>query len=50
LFGTERQTHRVEPAGEVVGVPLGGGQVFREVMERIQRAYGWDSLDKPTLR
>ncbi|MDE2783426.1 MAG: serine hydrolase [Gemmatimonadota bacterium] len=28
----------------------GGGQVFREVMERIQRAYGWDSLDKPTLR
>jgi len=28
----------------------GGGQVFREVMERIQRAYGWDALDKPTLR
>ena len=28
----------------------GGGQVFREVIERIQRAYSWDSLDKPTLR
>ena len=28
----------------------GGGQVFREVVERIQRAYGWDSLDKPVLR
>lgn len=28
----------------------GGGQVFQEVIARIQRAYGWDALDKPTLR
>lgn len=28
----------------------GGGQVFREVIARIRHAYGWDSLDKPTLR
>ena len=28
----------------------GGGQVFQEVIARIRHAYGWDSLDKPTLR
>ena len=28
----------------------GGWVVARELLERVQRAYGWDALDKPVLR
>ena len=28
----------------------GGAAVMQEVVERVQRAYGWDVLDKPVLR
>ena len=28
----------------------GGAAVYREVLERVQRAYGWDALDTPVLR
>ena len=27
-----------------------GGGLYQEVLERVERAYGWDSLDKPVLR
>lgn len=27
-----------------------GGAVAQEILERVQRAYGWDALDKPVLR
>lgn len=27
-----------------------GGTVAQEILERVQRAYGWDALDKPVLR
>ena len=43
--------HRVKGYGAVVMTNASGGNaVFPEVVERVQRAYGWDSLDEPTLR
>ena len=43
--------HKVKGYGVVVMTNAsGGGQVVREVVERVQRAYGWDALDKATLR
>ncbi len=43
--------HKVSGYGVAVMTnSAGGGGVFREVVERVQRAYNWDSLDKPTLR
>lgn len=43
--------HKVQGYGVAVMTNAsGGGAVFSEVVERVERAYGWDSLDKPTLR
>ncbi len=43
--------HKVKGYGVAVMTNASGGNaVFPEVVERVQRAYGWDSLDKPTLR
>ncbi len=43
--------HKVKGYGAAVMTnAAGGGQVFQEVIARIQRAYGWDALDKATLR
>ena len=43
--------HKVKGYGVAVMTnSAGGGEVFREVVERVQRAYGWDSQDKPVLR
>ena len=43
--------HKVRGYGVAVMTNASGGSaVFPEVVERVQRAYGWDSLDKPTLR
>ncbi len=43
--------HKVKGYGVAVMTnSSGGGGVFREVVERVQRAYNWDSLDKATLR
>ena len=43
--------HKVRGYGVAVMTNASGGNaVFSEVVERVQRAYGWDSLDKPTLR
>ncbi len=43
--------HRAKGYGVVVMTnSSGGGGAYREVLERVERAYGWDSLDKPVLR
>ena len=43
--------HKVKGYGlAVMTNSSGGGMVSREVLERVQRAYGWDALDKPVLR
>ena len=43
--------HKVKGYGlAVMTNSSGGGVVYREVLERVQRAYGWDALDKPVLR
>lgn len=43
--------HRAKGYGVVVMTnSSGGGGLYREVLERVERAYGWDSLDKPVLR
>lgn len=43
--------HKAKGYGVVVMTnSSGGGGLYREVMERVERAYGWDSLDKPVLR
>ena len=43
--------HKVKGYGVAVMTnSSGGGQVVNEVAERVRRAYGWDALDKPTLR
>ena len=43
--------HQVKGYGlAVMTNSSGGGPVTQEVLERVQRAYGWDALDKPVLR
>ncbi|MCY3707014.1 MAG: serine hydrolase [Gammaproteobacteria bacterium] len=43
--------HKAKGYGVVVMTnSSGGGGLYREVLERVERAYGWDSLDKPVLR
>ena len=43
--------HRARGYGLVVMTnSSGGGGLYQEVRERVERAYGWDSLDKPVLR
>ena len=43
--------HKAKGYGLVVMTNSSGGWVVsREVLERVQRAYGWDALDKPVLR
>ncbi len=43
--------HRVKGYGVVI-LTNGdaGGILTREIRERVARAYGWDTLDKPVLR
>jgi CubicO group peptidase (beta-lactamase class C family) len=43
--------HRVKGYGAVVMTNGDGGQALaQEVIDRVARAYGWDTLDKPMLR
>ncbi len=43
--------HKAKGYGVVVMTnSSGGGGLYQEVRERVERAYGWDSLDKPVLR
>ena len=43
--------HKVKGYGlAVMTNSSSGGVVSQEVLERVQRAYGWDALDKPVLR
>ena len=43
--------HKVKGYGLAVMTNSSGGWVVsQEVLERVQRAYGWDALDKPVLR
>ena len=43
--------HRAKGYGVVVMTnSYGGGTVYQEVLERVERAYGWDSLDKRVVR
>ena len=43
--------HKVKGYGLAVMTNSSGGRVVsQEVLERVQRAYGWDALDKPVLR
>ena len=43
--------HHVKGYGLAVMTNSSGGwPVTQEVLERVQRAYGWDALDKPALR
>ena len=43
--------HKAKGYGVVVMTnSAGGGAVYGEVLARVERAYGWDSLDKPVLR
>ena len=43
--------HKARGYGVVVMTnSSGGGGLYQEVLERVERAYGWDSLDKRVLR
>jgi hypothetical protein len=43
--------HRSKGYGAVVMTNGDGGQpLTQEIIDRVARAYGWDSLDKPVLR
>ena len=43
--------HKVKGYGLAVMTNASGGWVVsQELLERVQRAYGWDALDKPVLR
>jgi len=45
------EAHKVKGYGfAIMTNAANGGMVFQEIKERIARAYGWDSLDKPVLR
>jgi CubicO group peptidase (beta-lactamase class C family) len=50
-FRCHAVAHRAKGYGAVVMTNGDGGQALaQEVIERVARAYGWDTLDKPVLR
>ena len=50
-FRSDMLAHRVKGYGVVIMTNSdSGGALMREVRDRIARAYGWDTLDKPVAR
>ncbi len=50
-FRSDMLAHRVKGYGVVIMTNSdSGGALMRDVRDRIARAYGWDSLDKPVVR
>ncbi|MCX6594650.1 MAG: serine hydrolase [Acidobacteria bacterium] len=50
-FRSDMAAHRVKGYGVVILTNGDNGDVLtREIRERVARAYGWDTLDKPVLR
>jgi hypothetical protein len=50
-FRSDMLAHRVKGYGLVVMTNSdSGGAILQEVRDRIARAYGWDTLDKPVVR
>ena len=50
-FQSDMVAHRVKGYGVVIMTNSdSGGMLAREVRERVARAYGWDTLDKPIPR
>ena len=50
-FRSDMVAHRVKGYGVVILTNSdSGGILTREIRERVARAYGWDTLDKPVLR
>jgi CubicO group peptidase (beta-lactamase class C family) len=50
-FRSDMLAHRVKGYGLVIMTNSdSGGAILQEVRDRIARAYGWDTLDKPVVR
>ena len=42
--------HKLKGYGMAVMTNTNNGQFNREIRDRVERAYGWDSLDKAPVR